>query len=205
MRNRIQLVLALAVVVIVTGAMGSSTVLGLPPSSGTPTQVVGSFGTIVLATTFTTDGSSGYVYLYVFSTAGPLYVERAIVGAEPFPPSLFARIALSAVWYDESISIDDNLFDCPTVVPASPTGQPSFGDIMFSVPYVMVDPSGATHAVSAAHEMIFGLAYSGCTLTTNKNYPSGFPLEFEVTVLAPTASTVSICASETFGLGTCTS
>jgi len=208
MRKIIKLLLTLSVLVIVAGAMGSSTVLALPPSSGTPTPISPYYGTIVLATAFTPSGTAHYVYVYIFSTAGPLYVEKVNVEAHSPTVTPYQSVSLLAVDYDFSPSPPAFAYaaHCGTVTPAAPTGLDQAGNIISVTPSLMVDPSGAT-AVPAASAVVFILEYAGCHAPLSA-FPNTFGLTFEATVLAPTAptpATVSICASESNSLGSCSS
>jgi len=194
MRKRVNLLLALAVVVIVTGAMGSSTVLGLPPSSGTPTPISPYYGTIVLATTYTPSGTSGDAYLYIFSSSGPFYVEKANVVVTKYG-TLYKSVDLNYIFYDNGPGWYAH---CAELIASSVFVNA--GNIIPLVPSAMIDQTGAT-AIPAARSVIFDLEYNACVST----FPISLQLIFEVTIFAPISATVSICASESSALTSCSS
>jgi len=145
--------------------------------------------------------------VYIFSTAGPFYVEKVNVEAHSPAVTPFQSVGLLAVDYDFSPSPPalGYIAHCGTVTPAAPTGLDQAGNIISVTPSQMVDPSGAA-AVPAASAVVFILEYAGCPPVTL--FPNTFGLTFEATVLAPTAptpATVSICASESNSLGSCSS
>jgi len=177
MRKTVKPLLALVVLVVVTGAMGASTVLAAPPTSGSPT-LLSTYGTIVLGNYLTLTGKSSYFNVYIFSSAGPFYVEKIneiFTFAAPSQP-----ITLAFITYDNMFSY----FSGATVVPKGAHN----GEIIAVAPSTIHDPSGAT-AIPAATGVEFVEYYGGL------NFPSSTPY-FEATILAPTAATVSICANQ---------
>ena len=178
MRKTVKPLLALVVLVVVTGAMGASTVLAAPPTSGSPT-LLSTYGTIVLGNYLTLTGKSIYFNVYVFSSAGPFYVEK-IYEDFPFGPS--QPITLDFITYDNFFSY---FAGEPTVVPKGAVN----GEIIAVAPSTIHDPSGAT-AIPAATGVEFVEYYGGL------NFPSSTAF-FEATILAPTAdTTVTICANQ---------
>jgi hypothetical protein len=196
MRKRTKLPLTLTVLLIVTGALGASTVLALP-SSGSPT--VTSYGTIVIGTDFTPSGRANYMDLYIFSTSGPFYVQKVYMQV----PSLQAgaqAIQLSYIYFDGgSSSIVPGAgvgfyAHCAVIIPSySPPSTAPAGDIISVAPMMarMIDPNGAV-AIPAATQVVFELLYN-CEASI---FPSYLQMAFEAVILAPTTATVSICASE---------
>jgi hypothetical protein len=199
MRKRTKLLLTVVVLMVATGATGIWKALAtLPPSSGTPTPL-SSYGTVSVATTFTASGASATVYLYIFSSGGPFYTEK--INVEDFSTTLLGPVYLAFISYD-SISLTDPVeYSCSVVLAAArtPFGF-SFGDIISVAPYTMTDQTGA-HAIPAANVVMFELIYKTCPSPVN--FPEGATLTFEATVLAPTTATVSICASESGELTSC--
>jgi hypothetical protein len=207
MRKRIRLLLTLAFLLVATGVTGLWKALAAPPcfhcqlpfvpSSGTPTAL-SLYGTITLSTAFTATGNGAYESLDIFSTSGPFYVEKVYVMVE-YAASL-QPINLFAVSYD-SRTVWDVLYPCPVIIPAQapPVG---FGDITLPVPFTMIDQTGA-RAIPAAGGLEFTLVYNNNCIAHAVYFPSGVVLSYEATILAPTAATVSICASEFVDISSC--
>ena len=198
MRTMFKLVLAMALIVIMSGVVGSSTVLANPPTSGTPTTL-SSLGTIVVGNTFTTTGS--YTFIDIFSTAGPIYVERVLLTlAGVFP--LADNINLDWVGYDLVSGNQEGFVGTPTscavVIPHTGTT----GELISASPNKIVDPAGA-EAIPAATSVGFELVYNNNCHTAPTFIPSGTGFDFEATVLAPATATVSICASSSPILTSC--
>ena len=117
--------------------------------------------------------------------------------------SALAPIFLSMIKYEGTI-ID--VWDCCPYKVIQPAGPPcagnGFGDIISVAPYTITDQTGA-QAIPAATEVMFGLQYNcGGSPST---FPIGLELALEATVLAPTAATVRICASQSVSLFSCIS
>jgi hypothetical protein len=175
--------------------MGGSTVLAFPPPSGTPTPISAYYGTVVIATSWDSTGTNVLTNLYIFSTAGPFYIEQ--VNLAVYNPVAEKPIDLYFVYYDGAFSNGNTepglgyYARCTEI-----TSPPYFtsGDITSVAPTRLTDPSGTT-AVAAATEVEFSMVYVGCPVG-QADFPSGMVLTFEATVLAPTAATVSICANE---------
>ena len=202
MRKRTKLLLAVAVLLVATGA-GLWKALASAPSSGTPTAL-STYGTVVIesaaAPGFLSSGTQPTVNVYIFSTSGPFYVEK--VNAWDSFSSKPQYVTLGDVYYDSG-PIGNIIYPaCDVVIPAVPPSSlisyvENFGDIISVTPHTMTDPTGA-RAVSAAGAIEFQLYYNGAPNCSNPlgNFPSGFTTVFEATVLAPTAATVSICVNE---------
>jgi hypothetical protein len=135
--------------------------------------------------------------VYIFSTAGPFYVEK-VNAADSLKGQSPQNVALYDVYYDEQLlDLIPASHVCAIVIPAPSTGYLlSFGDIIPVVPHTMTDPNNA-RAVPAANAIEFTLVYVASTnCPAYLNFASGLTLTFEATVLAPTTATVSICANE---------
>jgi len=198
MRKRINLLLALTVLVVVAEAMVAP-VLSLPPSSGGPTPI-SSLGTIVIANSFRPSGTEYTLYVYIFSTSGPFYVQKVNMGV--FSESLIQPIYLAAVYSDTLPSTTSGgiIYHGSCLVPIIPSFQGFWaGNIITLTPSLMTDPSGA-NAVPAASDVVFQLSYN---CGKSGNFPSAMSFSFEATILAPTTATVSICASENPALTSC--
>jgi len=196
MRRISKLLLTVVVMGIVIGTIGASTALAAPPSSGTPTGL-SSLGTVVVGAEVVASGSSYYENLFIFSSQGPFYVQKVNV-MDAYTKGVPAAVYLDQVFYDNNW-VQDPLLSaslCSVVAPASKNSyDDSFGNIISVTPSTMIDPSGAL-AIPAASEIAFSLQYKSCP--NGILFPSGMDLRFEATVLAPTAATVSICASESY-------
>ena len=172
----------------VAGAVGASAVLASAPSMGSPTAL-SSYGTIVLATTFSPAGYQ-FTNLYIFSTVGPFYVQMInleVASAASPTPTTINSIDLAYIYYDAgSLTFNGH---CTIITPAFEGPGNTAGDIVPASNSTLIDPSGS-HAIPAANQVEFQLSY-GCGST----YPTGMSLYFEATILAPTSATVSMCAS----------
>jgi hypothetical protein len=202
MRKRTALLL-MSLLPLVTGAIGVPAFATAPPSNGTPTGL-SAYGSVVIGTSFVigeTPPIGGYhVFLGVFSSQGPFYVEKVQVGEEVSTGSI-APLLLGGVSYDGLVlafTRPNTGTNCPTIIPTSSlpmfSGIYGYGEIISVTPFgnTMRDPSGAT-AISGAQAVIFDLIYSSCLASHLLQFPTGLTLSFEATVLAPTAATVSIC------------
>jgi hypothetical protein len=186
MRKRTKLPLTLAIMAIVSVGMMASTVVAAPPSSGTPTPISTYYGTIVIGTTFTPSGTQYQTNLYIFSTAGPFYVQK--VNMRVMAHLNYRLIFLDSIIYDGSVLTNPQ---CSQVTNPPPY---AWGDIIAVTPSTLIDPSGA-RAIPAAGGVQFVLSYDSKCGSPNI-FPSTLTLTFEATVLAPTAATVSICVNE---------
>jgi len=195
MRKSIKLLLALAIVLMATGATGVWKALAnVAPQTGTPVQL-STYGTVIVGYSFTVSIASYFQYVAIFSSQGPFYTEKVNVG-ETHSPSA-PTITLGAINYDNALF---DITSCPTVMAAAFTGSTSaFGDIMSVVHFRMIDQTGA-EAIPASYVVTFELAGSTCGVTL---IPSGLTLNIEATVLAPTAASVCVTASETYPVPTC--
>jgi len=196
-RKGTKLLWALAAMVIVAGAMGGSAVLAFPPPSGTPTPISAYYGTVVVGTRWDSTGTNVLTNVYIFSTAGPFYIEQ--VNLAVLNPVAERPILLYFVYYDGAFSNSNSVPGmglygrCASVTaPSSPYF--TSGDIISVAPSTLTDQTGA-RAVSAESEVEFTMAYAGCPLG-QEDFPRGMVLTFEAIVLAPSSAAVSICVNE---------
>ena len=212
MRKRTALLL-MFLLPLVTGAMWVPAFATGPPSNGTPTGL-STYGSVVIGTSFATGENIGgyHIYLGIFSSQGPFYVEKVQVGEEVSTGSI-APLLLGGVSYDGLVfafTQPNTGTNCPTIVPTSSlpmfSGIYGYGEIISVTPFgnTMRDPSGAT-AISGAQGVEFDLRYSSCLTGHLLQFPTALMLSFEATVLAPTTATVSICDLNSFYATACPS
>lgn len=167
------------------GAVGVSTVLAPAPSTGSPSSL-SAYGTIVLGTTITPNGSPS-ANVYIFSTVGPFYVQKLNLQALNNGTTATSPIDLSAISYDTFMTFNAQ---CAVIIPSiSPPGSQA-ADIISVAPSTLTDPTGA-RAIPAANGVQFTLSYD-CGSAV---FPESLTLYFEATILAPTSATVSMCAN----------
>jgi len=190
--------LTLTLLVLVAGATATSTALAQPPSSGTPTLISPYYGTVLVATSWPSTGAQLLTNVYIFSTAGPFYVQKVNVVVY-FQSSPYKPIYLEWIYYDGAYTAGNTqpglgyYASCAQIT--SPRPYFTSGDIISVAPSTLIDPSGAT-AIPAAKAVEFTMTYAGCPTGLGADFPSGTVLSFEATVLAPQSATVSICANE---------
>jgi len=197
MRKRSKLLLALAVVLVATGATGIGKVL----ATGSPTPTpLSSYGTVIVEAAYTATGTTDFVFVTIFSSQGPFYTEK--VNVNGLYSATLPTITLYAIFYEISPPLEDYVAGCPTVISHNSLPAPvtaGFGDIMSVVPNQMIDQTGA-HAVPAQNGLTFQLSDHPCLSGT---YPSGLTMVFEATVLAPTSAAVCVATSETYPVPSC--